>query len=383
METFMRKLLWLILVLLLLSVSGAALAQDVPLVLCGDLAEADCALLRDSAAAMQSLNAASARFALQASAANIPDAPVESISIRITGDGAFDLGGAALQALMSDTGTLFENLDQLPDLVANALRAISGDLTVVVFLPDDLRAAIDDPTIPDKFGFSARLVDGFGYLNLSKLAALDTTGELPLGWIGVDLAGLLSRGISEALNSGEIDLSMLEEQLGAMQVPMDDPSALFEDYLTIQRVADTTIGDQQAAVFVTTVDVAGLVTSDAYRELLMAQIEQQGAEISKTEMEQALALIDTIVGSLRIEQSQTIGLDDKFVHQASLTVNWPLDLNVIADMFGGDGPRVDPIDISLSFSASMSDFNAITPITAPENASVISVDEMIRMLENQ
>ncbi|MBL8163751.1 MAG: hypothetical protein JNJ61_17320 [Anaerolineae bacterium] len=379
----MRKLLWLVLALLLLSVSGASLAQDIPLVPCGDLAEADCALLRDSATAMQSLNAASASFELQAGAANLPDAPVESISIRITGEGAFDLGGGALQALMSDTGALFQNLDQLPDLVANALRAISGDLTIVVFLPANLREAIDEPNIPDKFGFSARLVDGFGYLNLNKLAGLDTSGELPRGWIGVDLAELLSRGITEALNSGEIDLSMLQEQLGAMQVPMDDPNALMEGYLNIERVADTTVGTQQAAVFVTTVDVAGLVTSDAYREMLMAQIEQQGAEISKTEMEQALAMIEAIVGSLRVENSQTIGLDDKYVHSTSLTINWPLDLNVIADMFGGDSPAIDPIDISLSFSANLSDFNAIAPITAPEDASVISVDEMIRMLENQ
>lgn len=380
----MHKRLWLVVVLLLLPMlNSAAMAQDVPPLFCSDLAEADCALLRDSAAAMRSLNAASAQFELRASAANLPDAPVESISIRVTGDGAFDLGGGALQALLSDTGALLQNLDQLPGLAANVLRAISGDLTVVVFLPPDLRQAIDDPDVPDKFGFSARLVAGFGYLNLSKLAGLDTRGELPRGWIGVDLAELLRRLLNEALNSGDFDLQILEEQLSAMTLPTNDANALLEDYTRIERLADTTIGDQQAAVFVTTVDVAGLVSSEAYRDLLIAQIEQQGGEISKTELEQVLALIENLLGTLSVEQRQTIGLDDKYAHHMSVTVNWPLDLSIIAEMFNDPAPRVDPIDLSLSFETRLSNFNAITPITAPEGASVISVDEMMRLLENQ
>lgn len=381
----MHKRLWLVVILLLLlMLNSAAMAQDVPPLFCGDLAEADCALLRDSAAAMQSLNAASAQFELRASAANLPDAPVESVSIRVTGDGAFDLGGGALQALLSDTGALLQNLDQLPDLVANVLRAISGDLTIVVFLPPDLRQVIADPNIPDKFGFSARLVNGFGYLNLSKLAGLDPRGELPRGWIGVDLAELLRRLLNEALNSSDFDLEMLEEQLSAMTGTTNDTDALVlvEDYTRIERLADTTVGDQQAAVFVTTVDVAGLVSSEAYRDLLIAQIEQQRGEISKTELEQVLNLVQSIVSTFSVEQRQTIGLDDKYAHHMSVTVNWPLDLNIIAEMFNDPAPRVDPIDLSLSFETRLSSFDAVMPITAPEGASVISVDEMMRLLEN-
>ncbi|MBZ0283271.1 MAG: hypothetical protein K8L97_21215 [Anaerolineae bacterium] len=372
----MRKLMLLITIgLLLLGIP--TLAQDVAPVFCGDLAEADCAILTDSATAMRELRSAVMAFEVEASAANLPDTRPDSLDLRLTGTGSYHLSGTS--DLFTNPNALLENPEALPQMLADLLRSVSGDLTLTVFFGDNVIALASQggTELPQKVGFSARLVEGFGYLNLSKLAELDTTGDLPHGWVGVDLATVVERALGEVFSQG-MDFSTLNMNPADPLATME----LMSTYSTIERLEDATVNGQTAAVFQTTIDIAGLLTSDAYREMLIQQMEQTGGDFSDADLEAMIDLIGAMYGGFVMQTTQAIGLDDFYVHQMGLILDWPFDISAMMEAFGETPNKAPAIELGLTATVDLSQFNAAPEITAPEDASVISVEEFLRMMGN-
>lgn len=372
----MRKLMLLIAMgLLLLGIP--TLAQDTPPVLCGDLSEADCAILADSAVAMRDLTSAVMAFEIEASAANLPDTQPDSLDLRLTGTGSYHLNGTS--DLFTNPNALFENPEELPQVLADLLRSISGDLTITVFFGENIieLAGQGGTDLPEKVGMSARLVDGFGYLNLNKLAELDTAGNLPRGWVGVDLATVIERALGDVLSQG-MDFSTLNMNPANPLATME----LMSSYTTIERLEDVTVNGQTAAVFQTTIDIAGLLTSDAYREMLIQQMEQTGGNFSDADLDMMIDLIGAMYGGFVMQTTQTIGLDDFYVYQMGLNLDWPFDISAMMEAFGETPNKAPAIELGLTATVDLSQFNAAPEITAPEDASVISVDEFLRMMGN-
>lgn len=370
----------LVLMMILALVGGATLAQDATPVFCGDLPEADCTLLQESAEAMSELHSAAFNFELDFALGGIEDIPVDIISFRLTGNGAYALDSEALS--LFSTQEWMQNLEELPAALESALKAISGDATLVLFIPPEIIAAAseDGTKLPDKVGLSLRLVDGVGYVNMDKLAPLDTTGDMPRGWIGLDIATALSRALSEA-------------DLGSMQgtMPGFDPETMnmygdptmWGRFVTVTRLEDTEIDGQTAAVFQDTISLADLYANPEFQEFLREQLEttfdSMGTETGFTDedFEQLMAFYATLFEGMSIISTKTIGLDDHYVHQTSMSMDWTLDLGEALAQFGESGSSDAPvITFNINFESGLSQFNDAPAITAPEDAKLIPLDEV-------
>lgn len=372
----MRKAL-LLLVLVLTVCGGVAAAQDVPTTFCGKLSDADCGILIDSAAAMRGLHSAAFNFQLDVGVTNIPESTPSDIRFRLTGDGAYAVDPEALSALMLSPSEMMQNMDKMPQILEDAIKAISADANLVLFLPQNL-PDMDRP-LPEKVGLSLRMVDGIGYANLDKLAELDTTGDLPHGWVGVDLVDFLRQA--------------MDSQAGAMSsVPgmganMDMMSAFTDPefmntYMTVTRAEDTRVDGQSAAVFNQSIDLGALFSSDTFQKMIRDQVQSLtgstgSSGLSEKDLDSIMTMYSTLFKGFVVNATQTIGLEDHFVRQVSVNLDWALDFSDMAASFGGSTTtKTPPINISLDLQAGLSQFNNAPEITAPDNAVIMPLDKL-------
>lgn len=373
----MRRSL-LLLVLLLAVFSGTAMAQDLPQTYCGDLSESDCSILTESATAMRGLTSAAFDFQMNFGMSDIPDFDGD-INFSLSGDGAYAFDAATMSALMASPADMMQNMDNLPQVVEDVLKGISADANLLMTLPQNL-PDMDQP-LPSRVGLSLRMVDGIGYINLDKLAELDPSGDLPRGWQGLDIATLAAQALaqqSDSLNNMP-NMGMNTDMMGVFA-----NQEFINRHLTVIRAEDTTVDGQIAAVFNTSVDLGGLFSDPAFQELLVGQIQSMtesmdsGDMPSQSDMDDILKLYSTLFDGFVFNSTQTIGLDDHYIHQTAMTLDWALDLSSMGAAFGGSSStRIPPINISFDFEANLSQFNNAPEITAPEDAQMVPLDELM------
>jgi hypothetical protein len=373
----MRKVLFVSVLMLVLVIFGSvAAAQDVSTTFCGKLSDADCGILTDSAAAMHGLHSAAFNFQLDVGLTNIPESSPSDVRFRLTGDGAYAIDPEALSALMLSPSEMMQNMDKMPQLLEDAVKAISADATLVLFLPQNL-PDMDRP-LPEKVGLSLRMVDGIGYANLDKLAELDTTGDMPHGWVGVDLADALRQAM--AGQAGAMS-SVTGMNMKNMMSTFTDPEFM-NTYMTVTRAEDTTVDDQNAAMFAQTVDLGALFSSDAFQKMIREQLNSTSGVtgMGANNIESVLAFYSTLFKGFVVNTTQTIGLEDHFVHQMNVTLDWALDFSGMAASFGSTDSTTTtpPINISFILQAGLSQFNNAPEITAPDNAVIMPLDNLFQ-----
>jgi len=243
-----------------------------------------------------------------------------------------------------------------------------------LFLPQNL-PDMDQP-IPDKVGLSLRLVDGIGYANLDKLAALDTAGDLPRGWVGVDLVDFFRQAMDSQMGSmpSMPDMSANMDMMSAFYDP-----EFMDTYITVTRADDTTVDGQSAAVFNQAVDLGELFSSEQFQNMMRDQIDAASGSsgLSADDMESVMGIYSTLFDGFVINTTQTIGLEDHFVHQVNMSLDWSLDFSGMAASFGGSSAtQTPPINISFDFQGGLSQFNNAPEITAPENAVIMPLDKL-------
>lgn len=369
----MRKFLILVTLLTLMLIGSVTQAQDNPTTSCGKLAKDDCDLLAQSATAMREVKSAGFQFQLELNLSNIPDSTPNSLNFRMTGNGSYALDSSGLSPLLFTPGDLSEHMDQLPQILEDAIRAISADGNFLMFFSDDMRAmmANSDTNLPEKAGFSARLVNGMAYLNLGKLAELDTKSDFPKGWFGFDLAGYYRQLLDQQM-AGLPDLNTLQGLN-----PAD--TAFVQKYMSIERQEDATVSDQKVAVFKTSLDLGGLFASEEFQAILRKQLEQSAGTsgLDDSTMTQVISLYQTLFDGFTFEMNQSIGLDDHYTHELTFSLNWPFDMSALAAVSGTSSlPKQEPLNIQVSFQADLSQFNSAPTISAPEDATIIPLDQL-------
>lgn len=361
----MQKLVLIIVALAVFSVGGAALAQvSPPPVFCGDLAAFDCAILRESAAVMGEMESMGFDFDMHLSITNLPDMP-DSLRLRLNGGGSLVLDLAQVDALSGVPDALLSDPALLPQYMESLVKAISTDATLILHLPQSLvesHSQIDVP-FPVKVALEFRLVDGFAYANLDKLAELDD-GWLPSGWFGFDLAGLY-RAVLEQQNPFETFNPASS---------MADP-ALMESYMSIARLEDISLGGQTAAVFDSRLDMGALFASPDYRDELRRALELSIDAMGFTQDEVDL-LLDAYAGMLQglvIHTQNSIGLEDKYVYRSAMSLDWTMDLTAFDRLLGGSLP-LPPIRLTMDIQVELHSFNAVPAIGVPQNALIIPLN---------
>lgn len=366
----MRRLLVLVtlVTLIVLLSPRAALMQDAPPVFCGDLSSADCALLDRSAAAMRTLESAGFRFDVNLQTSSLPGLGFP-FDLRLNGAGQYALDAASLNALDPTP-----DWDGLPGWVEAALKLLRADATVVLHLPTalvDVHAGAG-AAFPSKVGFDLRLAEGFAYFSLDKLAELGIGEGLPVGWLGIDAAGFYRRLLEQQTPLAAPDLGR-----GAAAA-LADP-ALLAAFTRIERLEDSTDGSQTLAVFRTTTDLGQLLADPAEREALraalLANLERLG--LTAEEVDPLLEAYTGLFQGLVIETTEYVGVDDHYVHRATLALAWSPDLNAL-DRLAGVAPTLDASALSVWLNAqiSLEAFNAAAPAAAPDEAFIIPLNQL-------
>jgi hypothetical protein len=376
----MRKLTIFALLMIVLSLSGltAAQAQDTPTIPCGTLAEADCQLLQQSAQAMTTLQSASFDLNVDLNLENIPDTP-SPLAFNLSGTGSFSGDMTALHNMQAMNNP--SDPTAAMNALAEGLRGVNADLSLNINLPSALTEQ-GGGEIPSQIPLNVRLVDGIAYLDFDALrdVAGDNAESMPTGWQGIDLVGLIQGFASQA---GTMDLGASPAGMSAdLMAQFQDPEFIGK-YLTITR---TDSGGGQEATFTSTIDFAGLMSDpavqDAMRQAMTQQADSGDSTMSEDDMNQAMDMMGQMFQGMTFTSTQTIGLDDHYVHSSDATFDWDLSGMMAAmqaaDSSSGnsstsDGPA--PI-VHFHSTVTLSDFNSAPEITAPEGATVIPLESL-------
>ncbi|HLV34919.1 MAG TPA: hypothetical protein VKY59_07400 [Spirillospora sp.] len=380
----MRKvsLLFGLLLTLTLMFGSTALAQA-PFVLCGDLSEADCSILEAAQAAAMELHSASTEFNLAISISNIPYASYEELNFNLSGTGSYAVDPALMDrmmALQSDPSALFADPEGLVPWFVDLIQGTSANLSLALDLPPELIEALasEGETIPQPLTLELRLVDGFGYINLDDIAAALPNADIPPGWIGIDLATLIERGMEQGgFNSPQtMDPEILQNYMQDLQDP-----ELVSEFMTIERLADTTVMGQPAAVFRYTFDYVALLQSEAFREMMQAQMEAVGEAMgeefddeAQAEMDEALDMMGPMFEGFTFEIQQVIGLEDYNTYTSEIHIVW--DMAGLMATIGEETDGPAPL-FTFDMTVNNSNFNIEPQITAPEDATIFPLNMMM------
>lgn len=367
----MRKLMVVVIALLL--VSGAAFAQDtMPPVFCGDLSEADCAILTQSQTAMMSLS--SAAFDLQAdfTLSNVPDMP-GTVAFTLVGNGAYSADPAVIGAMTMDMEAMQDPVAMM-SAVVDLLRGFDFDISLTLTMPPEIVAEMGSDA-PESITLQLRFADGLGYINFDTLAPLmgeDGAAMGLTGWLGLDIASLI-----EALLEQNPELFESMEMSGfdpGMYSQFSNPE-FAEQFVTIARTDD---GSGDTATFESTVDFSAMMTSPEFQELMLQQMEMQGQSLSEEELQQGMAMSSAMLSNSTFSTTTTIDINTGYV--VTTTVNMMFDFSAMAEAMPEAEELSDLPAFAFNFVLNASQFNDVAEITEPEGATVFPYQQLLSML---
>jgi len=244
------------------------------------------------------------------------------------------------------------------------------------------------------------LVDRVLYVDTTEVAPLIDGLEGMEGWLGFELGAVVEAAAEQgifaeaaaqmdpAAMAGDMDAAAAGALVG-MQAALGDPKTL-EPYTSVERVGDDVVAGMDVAVFVSTVDVAGLLTSPAFIDLIkgLAEAGVLGEDApSAADIDQAMMMLGMmgpmLFQGLIAENAVAVSLDEpNYVVAQSSLFSW--DLSGLLQMAAMSGAL--PADMMSSgasvieFATSVvnSDFNAPQDITAPADAMVIPAEAMMQ-----
>jgi len=385
------KMLGLLVVLaLVLGTFGTAFAQDeMPAPFCGDLSEEDCTLLKDAQAAMMEVSSYKASATYDASVAGIPGLPADEVNVNVGVDGSFAMDEAAMAAAQglvgkdqqAVTAALAEDAQPLVDLL-NGWK-VDGTINVDMTpeLADVLTAQAGIP-IPATFAVGLILADGVLYADLGAFKDLGA----PEGWIGIPVGELLQAQVDAgvfAQAAAQMDPANLDPATAAslgVSSMMLNPQQ-FEQFMTVERSE----GDNGAAVFTTSLDVASLVASPEFADMIKG-LADAGAfaesGLTSAEIEANLPMLGMmapmIFADLKIGSSVTIDPENNYVTNSTSEFSWDLSgLLQMAAMSGQLPSELDasaPMAISFTTNVDNSDFDVPQEIEAPADAMMLPAE---------
>jgi hypothetical protein len=356
----MRRMLLVVVLLFALSLMGSTVAAQTGTI-CGDLSDEDCAILVASEAAMAELSAASFDFDLRLDVEGLPDGEPD-VNFALTGNGAYMLDPAVLGML----GELTSPEEALA-VADQALGAFAGELSLTLTVPELMAMELGMPFT--QITLELALVEGIGYLNFDPLdEALG--GMLAMqglsGWGGLDLTEILAE-FAPFLMMPEF-AEMFEDEMAA-DLDEEELLRMLEPHFVIERGADV----DGAAVFVYTVDMAGLLSEPEFQALFLEQADITGAD--PMELQEMMMMAEMLGDLINVQAVTMIDLDTFYMTSFSVDVN--VDMATLMAMEGEEAP--DDARFAISFIFNYGDFDTAT-VSAPPGAVIADIDEIFEML---
>jgi len=393
--------LTLVLILLLASFS-TALAQEA--LFCGDLEEADCALLTTAAVNLQSVSSYQASATYSVDLAGIPGLPDTSVAVGV--EGAFSYGESA-QAAMSVLAGLQTQEDltnvmvESPEAIVDFYNGWSFDMEISASLGEALAGVLSADTgyaIPAELSVPLVLQEGVLYVDVTEIAPLLDGMQDLTGWIGFEFGPVLAAAAEQGLladAAAQVDAEALSSgdaaTAGALAgvALLSNPGA-FEPFMSIERAEDIDLDGTEAAVFVTTLDIASLISSPEFVELVKSLAASgvlgEGAP-SAADIDQALAMVGmmgpVLFQGLTAESVTAVGLEEpSYVLAQSNSFNWDLaGLLQMAAMSGALPPEMagtGAASVDILAEVINSALNEAQEIEAPADALLVPAEAMMQ-----
>lgn len=348
----MRKIMIsLLLTLAVLIFGGSMLSAQTPVV-CGGLSDDDCAILTASTQAMADLESTALDFSLDFAIEDIPDIPAD-ITLSMVGTGGYALDSNSVMRAQTQlmSGNLAEGMERL-------FESFNADIDLIVTIPQELAGQGQ----PNRFGLTLRMVDGFAYINLDKMAESMGSGA-PQGWQGIDLASFYR------------DFFEQQDFPATSFVPDADTINQMNEFVTIERLDDDSSGDQTLAIFRYSYDYGELFNSEFFSNLMQAQFSTMGLDLDQDAL---MAAYGEMLSTMELDMTQAIGLDDQLVHEMTFDLNWTPDLQALMEAM--DAPsqtEIPSFTVRMNFVANLSQFNDYPTIEAPEDATILPYSMML------
>lgn len=367
----MKRLFLLTFAVLLFGVTGMVGAQADGL--CGDLPEADCAILQKNLLATPTLDSYYVDMFMDLTIDGLPDLPPGAQTFSFLANGAVS-GNAGIP-----TETPEEQIARSSDPQANAdyMAALFDQLEMelqmrLVMPPAMVRLlALDiEPEIP----LNIALVDGIFYMDMTSLRdALGRDGRsLPSGWYGVDMGELMA--LSAAMNETP-GSSVTADDLDPALLERINEAASDLDVVEVERIEDTvdTTG-ATVANFYSTYDFGPLMALDGIDELIDEALALQGTPMTRREREQVMLAISALLDNMTLEVITSVGLDNYYTRRTRFIMHVDLQPMMQAVDPRSRSQSQTPMSFTLDMTMSQSGFNEVDAILPPRNATIIPLD---------
>jgi hypothetical protein len=352
---------------------------------CNGLSDADCQILKDSAAAMQNVHS----FAVPAWALDLNMAAgQDSVKFAANGHGAAVLP-PSMMGLMGELRGLSDYTDlnaiisvyqQLnSDMVRQALSELGLSIGIEhleLHAPGQSMAASADVIYKDE-GLYFRLEAPNGAE--AWFGEIFSPEAMGLADLDASIANLIGQLQSEDFRQTWAQMSELSGQSQAF-------NDLASKHVTTTRGADTEMMGQTMRVFTTAFDLKGLLNDPDLPGVIMDLINnpalsQLGANpgdlqsINETQVQFLLMTLGLVLKEASFTSEQWIGADDQHVHKLDMAASLYLDLSLM-----GTQAQVEAVDISASFSVDLTDFDEDVMSGVEIPAEYHSLDDMNNFL---
>ncbi|MDE2775524.1 MAG: hypothetical protein OXI77_06255 [Chloroflexota bacterium] len=326
----LRKIGFLVALLLLLLPLAATFADSVEdAFLCGNLAEADCAIKNNNSAVMDEVQAFA--FVLLMRMDIEAADPSENTSVTMEGGGRVALD----PALMEASKALETAAGMDPAAMMSLANELFGGLAAEMSLIVTMAGADETSELP----LNLLLKDGIVALDMAAFA--DESDESAAGWLGIELADIVDSAGQETDMTAE---------MGGM-----DHGALAEAR-SIVRLPDSEVNGQPVAVFQTALEYEALLES-------MGMV----ADLSGALGADAAAL--EVVGDASLHVLEYISLVDSYTQRLEL------EISTMEEATG----ETAPFSFSMTMRLDMSEFNEPVNVALPEDVFIMPLAMMRQM----
>ena len=339
----LRKLAMLIaLVVLMVMVAGVQADSIEDRVDCGELAEADCQILRDNVEVMDG---------------------VSSLHFDMQLDLGVNLGGFMDLLLLNGAGGGKLAVDPAAADAANAAGGESGEDNWIVVLATAITGEIslhltgEMPEEEIDTQFVVLMENGLFVLNEGAMATLGGQTIPGLEWIGYDARDAADELMAEVGDGGST------EDDGASSPEMEEANA---NAMSLTRLPDAEVMGIPVAVMETDVDFNSVISLMTLEDVL-SEAEPDEAQYADL----MLAVMQNT--DLRdVSWRQYIGLDDHYTHRIDIT----LDITVAGEILEMEGMD---FNITMSVVIDLSAYNEPVVVDLPEDVMLIPLDMLLGM----
>jgi hypothetical protein len=377
--------------------------QVLPPPFCGELSQTDCQILVDAQALMMEVGSITLDWQVEAAVSGIPDLTDEDLRFEtaMTMNVRLDpLWREQFDALRTDSPEeLLDDQGEFTQKAVDLYENLDMELDMQMTLPAVLSQIMEadaDLVLPDTLKFEMRMVDGYVYINMDRIAESDPTLAAEMqaagiqGWIGFDFISLLEQQMGSA---GEAPDPAL---LGSMQMGMafdqmmadESVRTLLESYRSIERLADEERDGTPVAIFRTSFDLARLVANPDFtrilRETADSLVAASGETIDPQELGMAILGVQLVANvltrSFEFQHVQAIGVEKPYLYDGSTVLEMDLSgLVTLLEMSGEEMPPTlrdaQPL-FNLTVETRYADFDNVPAIEAPEDAEIIPLDSL-------